>query len=101
GNEANFWRLLFAAGLLAAYAHTFGSGIAGAGLLTFVISGAVGVGIGDAALLQTFLWLGLRLCVMIVLCLSSPLGGLMEWMWVVTRRGTRRSRTGCPTRPSA
>ena len=88
GNEANFWRLLFAAALLTAYAHTFGSGIAGAGFRTFVISGAIGFGIGDAALFQTLPRLGSRLSVMMVLCLSSPLGGFMEWMWL----GTRLSR---------
>src|SRR5436190_9134489 len=85
GNEANFWRLLFAAALLAGYAHSFGSGIAGAGFRIFVISGAIGFGIGDAALFQTLPRLGSRLSVMMVLCLSSPLGGLMEWMWLGTR----------------
>jgi drug/metabolite transporter (DMT)-like permease len=85
GNEANFWRLLFAAALLAAYAHTFGGGVSGAGFRIFVISGAIGFGFGDAALFQALPRLGSRLSVMMVLCLSSPIGGLMEWVWLGTK----------------
>lgn len=85
GNEANFWRLLFAAVLLALYAHLFGGGVGGGGFRIFVISGAIGFGIGDAALFQTLPRLGSRLSVMMVLCLSSPIGGLMEWMWLGTK----------------
>ena len=85
GNEANFWRLLFAAALLALYAHLFGSGVSGAGFRIFLISGAIGFGIGDAALFQTLPRIGSRLSVMMVLCLSSPMGGLLEWMWLGTR----------------
>ena len=85
GNEANFWRLLFAAALLALYAHLFGGGTSGAGFRIFLISGAIGFGIGDAALFQALPRLGSRLSVMMVLCLSSPMGGLMEWMWLGTR----------------
>jgi drug/metabolite transporter (DMT)-like permease len=89
GNEANFWRLLFAAALLALYAHLFGGGVSGGGLRIFLISGAIGFGIGDAALFQALPRLGSRLSVMMVLCLSSPMGGLMEWVWL----GTTLSRT--------
>src|SRR5687767_12565287 len=84
GNEANFWRLLFATALLAGYAHVFGGGLAGAGFGIFLISGAIGFGLGDAALFQTLPRLGSRLSVMMVLCLSSPIGGLMEWLWLGT-----------------
>jgi drug/metabolite transporter (DMT)-like permease len=85
GNAANFWRLLFAAALLALFAHAFGGGVRGAGFGLFLISGAIGFGIGDAALFQTLPRLGSRLSVMMVLCLSSPMGGLMEWIWLGTR----------------
>lgn len=84
GNEANFWRLLFAAALLALYAHGFGGGLGGAGFSIFLISGMIGFGIGDAALFQTLPRLGSRLSVMLVLCLSSPIGGLLEWRWLGT-----------------
>lgn len=85
GNEANFWRLLFAAALLALYAHLWGGGISGAGFRIFLISGAIGFGIGDAALFQTLPRIGSRLSVMMVLCLSSPIGGLLEWVWLGTK----------------
>lgn len=85
GNEANFWRLLFAAVLLAVYAHAFGGGVSGSGFAIFLISGAIGFGLGDAALFQTLPRLGSRLSVMMVLCLSSPIGGLMEWFWLGTK----------------
>jgi len=93
GNEANFWRLLFAAALLAGYAHAFGGGVEGAGFRIFVISGAIGFGIGDAALFQALPRLGSRLSVMMVLCLSSPIGGLIEWMWLGT--GLRTTEIVC------
>ena len=85
GNEANFWRLLFATALLAIYAHAFGGGVGGSALTIFLISGAIGFGIGDAALFQALPRLGSRLSVMMVLCLSSPIGGLLEWMWLGTK----------------
>lgn len=85
GNEANFWRLLFAAALLAIYAHGFGGGVRGAAFPIFFVSGMIGFGIGDAALFQTLPRLGSRLSVMMVLCLSSPIGGFMEWLWLGTK----------------
>jgi drug/metabolite transporter (DMT)-like permease len=85
GTEANFWRLCFAAMLLAAWAHGMGTGLAGAALPIFLLSGCVGFGIGDMALFQALPRLGSRLSVMLVLCLSSPLAALMEWVWLGTR----------------
>src|SRR5687768_14636258 len=85
GNEANFWRLLFAAALLAIYAHGFGGGVGGGAFSIFFVSGMIGFGIGDAALFQTLPRLGSRLSVMMVLCLSSPIGGFMEWLWLGTK----------------
>jgi len=93
GNEANFWRLLFAAGLLAIYAHAFGGGVEGAAFPIFLVSGMIGFGIGDAALFQALPRIGSRLSVMLVLCLSSPIGGAMEWMWLGT--GLARAEIIC------
>src|SRR5436190_22611230 len=84
GTEANFSRLLFAATLLALYAHLFGGGVSGAGFGIFLISGAIGFGIGDAALFQALPRIGSRLSVMMVLCLSSPIGAALEWWWMKT-----------------
>ena len=84
GTEANFWRLVFATILLATYAHTLGAGLGTVALPVFFLSGAIGFGIGDLALFQTLPRLGSRLSVMMVLCLSSPIGGLLEWAWLGT-----------------
>jgi drug/metabolite transporter (DMT)-like permease len=84
GTEANFWRLAFAAVLLAAYAHTLGGGVGGRGLTIFFVSGCIGFGVGDMALFQTLPRLGSRLSVMLTLCLSSPMAALIEWVWLGT-----------------
>jgi len=85
GTEANFWRLVFATALLAIYAHAFGFGIGTVAFPAFVISGAIGFGIGDASLFQALPRIGSRLSVLLVLCLSSPIAGLIEWAWLGTR----------------
>ena len=84
GTEANFWRLVIAAALLAVYSHAIGAGVSGAAFVTFFISGCVGFGVGDQAWFQTLARLGSRLAVMITLCLSSPIAALMEWLWFGT-----------------
>src|SRR4051794_8534175 len=84
GTEANFWRLAFAALLLGLYAYLFGSGLAGSAFLTFFISGCIGFGVGDLALFQALPRIGSRLSVMLVLCLSSPMGAALEWWWMKT-----------------
>ena len=84
GTEANFWRLVFAAGLLAAYAHGFGAGLDSNALSIFVVSGCIGFGVGDVALFQALPRLGSRLSVMLTLCLSSPIAALLEWFWLGT-----------------
>ena len=85
GVEAHFWRLLFAAVLLALYAHSFGQGVGGESFHTFLLSGCIGFGLGDAALFQALPRIGSRLSVMLVLCLSAPVAALMEWLWMGTR----------------
>jgi drug/metabolite transporter (DMT)-like permease len=84
GTEANFWRLVLAAAVLALYSHAFGAGLRGAAFVTFFISGCIGFGVGDQALFQTLPRLGSRLSVMITLCLSSPMAALLEWLWFGT-----------------
>lgn len=84
GTEANFWRLCFAASLLALYAHLVSSGLSGSALPVFFISGCIGFGIGDMALFQALPRLGSRLSVMLTLCLSSPMAALIEWGWLGT-----------------
>src|SRR5215510_6309346 len=84
GTEANFWRLCFAAALLAIYGHAFGSGLSGTAFPVLLISGCIGFGIGDMALFQALPRLGSRLSVMLTLCLSSPLAAVIEWFWLRT-----------------
>src|SRR3954469_4076017 len=84
GTEANFWRLVFATVMLGAVAHAFGTGLSGASFITFFISGCIGFGIGDLSLFQALPRIGSRLSVMLVLCLSSPIAALLEWLWMRT-----------------
>ena len=84
GMEANFWRITLATLLLGLWAHTFGSGVSGAALPYFLISGLVGFGIGDLAFYQTLPRLGSRLSVLLVHCLAAPLAALIEWLWIGT-----------------
>lgn len=80
--EANFWRLLLATAFLGAYAHTWGSGLAGPGLGWFVVSGFIGFGIGDIALYLAYPKLGSRLVILIVHCVAAPLAAAVEWTWL-------------------
>ncbi len=93
GTEANFWRLCFAALLLAAWAHFAGAGVSGHGFWIFFVSGCIGFGFGDAALFQALPRIGSRLSVLMVLCLSSPVAALIEWLWLGTTLSWRE--IGC------
>jgi len=84
GTEANFWRLCFAAALLALFGHTVGGGLSGSAFPILFVSGCIGFGIGDMALFQALPRLGSRLSVMLTLCLSSPLAAMIEWLWLGT-----------------
>ena len=88
GTEANFWRLVIAAAVLALYSHIIGAGVNGAAFVTFFISGCIGFGVGDQALFQTLPRLGSRLSVVLTLCLSSPIAALLEWLWFGTGLST-------------
>lgn len=84
GTEANFWRAALATLLLAAWSYTFGKGLAGAAFPAFVASGILGIGIGDVAFFQALPRLGARLSLLLVQCLTAPLGALIEWLWLGT-----------------
>src|SRR5688572_5041953 len=85
GTEANFWRILLAALLLAILANTFGVGLSGPALTTFFISGVIGFGVGDLALYQAFPRIGSRLSIMLVHCLAAPFAAIVEWFWLGNR----------------
>ena len=50
GAEANFWRVCLATIFLGLWANTFGSGLTGDAFPIFLLSGVIGVGLGDTRL---------------------------------------------------
>jgi drug/metabolite transporter (DMT)-like permease len=84
GVEANFWRLTFATLFLSTWAFSGGGGVGGAGFPLFLLSGVIGIGIGDAGLFQALPRLGSRLSVLIIQCLTAPVAALIEWLWLGT-----------------
>lgn len=84
GVEANFWRLTFATLFLSAWAFGGGAGLGGAGLSWFVLSGLIGIGLGDAGLFQALPRIGSRLSLLLIQCLTAPLAAVMEWAWLGT-----------------
>src|SRR5258708_6700845 len=48
----------------------------------FVLSGAVGMGLGDTFVFAAYERLGTRLPVLITHCLAGPLAALCEWLWL-------------------
>ena len=84
GAEANFWRICMAAVCLALWAHLFGSGLEGAALPFFVLSGFFGIGLGDTGYFQALPRLGSRRAVLLVQCLIPLFAILIEWFWLGT-----------------
>jgi len=82
---ANLARLLVALVLLGSYAHLFGSGMSGAGRDWFLISGVIGMGLGDLALFAAMPRLGTRLTILMCQCIAVPVAIQAEWMWMDTR----------------
>lgn len=78
--RANLWRLVLASLLLWGLAVWVGSNWWGPGLLWFLVSGAVGLGLGDIALFAGYRLIGTRLTVLLTYCLSVLLAGVLEWL---------------------
>ena len=93
GSEANFWRLVCATVLLGIWSFTFGIGLSGAAFPLFLISGVLGIGVGDVALFQALPRLGSRLTMLLLQCLSAPLGAVIEWFWL--GNGLSLAQIGC------
>jgi drug/metabolite transporter (DMT)-like permease len=85
GMEANFWRLTFATVFLGIWSYGFGIGLEGEAFPLFLLSGIVGIGIGDVALFQALPRLGPRLSLLLIQCLTAPCGALIEKYWLGTR----------------
>ncbi len=84
GTEANFWRLALATFLLGIWANCFGIGLSGEAFPLFLLSGLMGIGIGDVALFQALPRLGSRLSLLLIQCLTAPIAALIEWLWLGT-----------------
>ena len=85
GTEANFWRLACAALMLGAWSMSFGTGLEGAALPWFLLSGLTGVGLGDLAMFQALPRLGSRLSLLLIECLGPPVAAIFEWLWMGTK----------------
>jgi drug/metabolite transporter (DMT)-like permease len=85
GSEANFWRLAFATCFLSIWAFSAGQGLASESFPIFLMSGIIGIGVGDVALFQALPRLGPQLTLLLTRCLASPFAALIEWLWIGTR----------------
>jgi drug/metabolite transporter (DMT)-like permease len=83
--RANLGRLVVAAIALGAFAHTFGRGFASASFAWFVLSGVIGMGLGDLGTYGALPLLGSRLTVLMTQCLAAPIAAFGEWCWLGTR----------------
>jgi drug/metabolite transporter (DMT)-like permease len=83
--RANLGRLVVAAIALGAFAHTLGRGFASASVGWFVLSGVIGMGLGDLGTYGALPLLGSRLTVLMTQCLAAPIAAAGEWCWLGTR----------------
>jgi drug/metabolite transporter (DMT)-like permease len=83
--RANLGRLLVALVCLGAYAHTLGRGLGGAGRNWFMLSGLIGMGLGDLASFNALPVLGSRLAILMGQCLAVPIAIAAERLWIGTR----------------
>ena len=83
--RANLGRLLVALLILGLFAHTVGHGFASASLGWFLLSGLIGMGLGDLGVYSALPLLGSRLTVLMTQCLAAPIAAFGEWLWLDTR----------------
>ncbi|MBM3852579.1 MAG: DMT family transporter [Verrucomicrobia bacterium] len=82
---ANLGRLVVAAVFLGAFAHTLGGGLSSASVGWFLLSGLIGMGLGDLGVYGALPYLGSRLTVLITQCLAAPIAAVGEWLWLGTK----------------
>ena len=83
--RANLGRLVIAAITLAIFAHTLGNGFHSASVDWFLLSGVIGMGVGDLGTYGALPFLGSRLTVLVTQCLAAPIAAIGEWIWLGTR----------------
>ena len=82
---ANLGRLTVAAVALGAFAHLWGGGLTSASVPWFLLSGLIGMGLGDLGVYGALPFLGSRLTVLMTQCLAAPIAAVGEWIWLDTR----------------
>jgi drug/metabolite transporter (DMT)-like permease len=83
--RANLGRLVLATLCLGAFAHTLGGGFRSASLPWFLLSGLIGMGLGDLGVYAALPLLGSRITVLMTQCLAAPMAALGEWLWLGTK----------------
>ncbi len=83
--RANLSRLVVAVVILALFAHSIGHGFASASVWWFMLSGVIGMGLGDLGVYAALPTLGSRLTVLMTQCLAAPIAALGELWWLGTR----------------
>lgn len=83
--RGNLGRLATAAIVLGLFAHTAGHGFASASTGWFMLSGVIGMGIGDLGVYAALPLLGSRITVLMTQCLAAPIAALGEWLWLGNR----------------
>jgi drug/metabolite transporter (DMT)-like permease len=92
--RANLGRLVVATLLLGLFAHTLGHGFASASTGWFLLSGVIGMGLGDLGVYGALPLLGSRLTVLMTQCLAAPIAALGEWLWLGTRLSAAQALWG-------
>lgn len=83
--RANLGRLFIGVAVLGLFAHSIGHGFASVSTGWFLLSGVIGMGLGDLGVYGALPLLGSRLTVLMTQCLAAPLAALGEWLWLGTR----------------
>src|SRR4051812_45983560 len=83
--RANLGRLTVAVIALGIFAHTMGGGLTSASVGWFLLSGVIGMGIGDIGVYAALPLLGSRITVLMTQCLAAPLAAIGEWLWLGTK----------------
>jgi len=83
--RANFGRLVVACVFLGLFAHLVGRGFASASFNWFLLSGLIGMGLGDLGVYGALPFLGSRLTVLMTQCLAAPIAAIGEWLWLGTK----------------
>lgn len=83
--RANLGRLCVAVIVLGAFGHLVGGGFTSASVGWFLLSGVIGMGLGDLGVYGALPLLGSRLTVLMTQCLAAPIAAVGEWVWLGTR----------------